>query len=102
MFRAKYSIRETRFVSGTKVTFHSDQVSQTVVADDNGFYQADIPVGLYTMTAQAQGYLYRGFGPFRRPLFRLSPGRNIVLDVHLHVARNNCDIISWEVRRANS
>jgi hypothetical protein len=34
-----------------KVHFVGDNIDQTVSVDDKGFYQIDIPVGTYTMTA---------------------------------------------------
>jgi hypothetical protein len=80
-------------VPGTEVTFESGQVSRIVIADDSGFYQADIPVGLYTMTAQAQVTRYSGFALFRRPQFQLVPSKGVILNAHLGVARNNCDIV---------
>jgi hypothetical protein len=80
-------------VPGTKVTFHNDQASQTVIANDKGFYQTDLPVGLYTMTAEGEGPKYRGFGIFRRPLFRVEPATNLTLDAYFNVARFYCDVI---------
>src|SRR5215469_9326283 len=36
-------------VPGTVVAFQGERGSRTVVSDEKGFYQIDLPVGLYTM-----------------------------------------------------
>jgi hypothetical protein len=77
-------------VPGTKVIFKSGQVSRTVISDDNGFYQADMPAGLYTMTAQARPSRYSGFALFRRPQFQLVANKDVVLNAHLK--EDNCVI----------
>lgn len=41
-----------------EVVFSSEYISQSVVVDDKGFYQIDLPLGTYTMTAA-----FPGFGP---------------------------------------
>jgi len=59
----QFAARPTFHVQGTidsmtngaiprvEVSFVGGNVSRTVVVDDKGFYQADLPVGAYTMTA---------------------------------------------------
>src|SRR3954468_21863622 len=34
-----------------EVSFAGEHISRTVVVDDKGYYQIDLPVGAYTMTA---------------------------------------------------
>jgi hypothetical protein len=78
-------------VPGTEVRFESEHVSETVTADTRGFYQADLPIGLYTMTAVRRGY--RSLQEFRRPLFRVASSSTLVLDVTLYPARQSCDLL---------
>jgi hypothetical protein len=65
-------------------------VTRLVIADDSGFYQTDLPVGLYTMTAEAQTI---GFRKYSRPLFRVTPQITLTLNVTLYAQKNNCDVI---------
>src|ERR1700733_5779560 len=39
-------------VRGAEVTFQSQKTSITVSSDSSGFYEANLPDGLYTMTAK--------------------------------------------------
>ncbi len=44
-------------IRGVNVTFQHEQMSKTVSTNDVGVYEADLPLGDYTMTAQGP----RGF-----------------------------------------
>jgi hypothetical protein len=77
-------------VPGTEVAFHSDQVTEMIKAGGDGFYQTNLPAGLYTMAAQPRGFGTRGV--FWRPLFRVPPVKNLTLDVYLRVVRTSCDL----------
>ena len=78
------------------VTFKSNQVSSIVTVDSKGFYQVDLPVGLYTMTAEAQK-----MGPqhlsvltkYVRPLFRVTLPTTIIVNGNLYTERMTCDIV---------
>jgi hypothetical protein len=78
-------------IPGAEVRFHSAQGSMTVVADGAGVYQADLPVGVYTMTARFPGH--PAIGEYRRPAFRAPPGRTITLNGNLYVERGTCDLV---------
>jgi hypothetical protein len=80
-------------VPGTEVTFQGKQVTKIVTADGNGSFDADLPAGLYTMSAQNRQPQYRGgFGSYRRPLFRLTPLTSPVVNVVL-APSDTCDIV---------
>jgi hypothetical protein len=79
-----------------KVTFSSDHITRTVVADDKGFYQTDLPPGFYTMTARGEELETQGFGVFRRPLFRVTTATNLTLDGYLNVSRS-CDFVQVDI-----
>jgi hypothetical protein len=74
-------------IRGVKVTFQNEQLSKTVATNDVGVYEADLPLGLYTITAES-----RGFRLYRRPLFRVASLSGIVFDATLLVA-GTCDIL---------
>jgi hypothetical protein len=62
-------------IPGVKVTFQSEPLTTTVTTNNVGVYEADLPPGEYTMTAQGP----RGFRFYRRPLFRVtSPDRAVI------------------------
>lgn len=55
---------------GAEITFQSEGEAITVRTNGQGLYQADLPWGLYTMTAN-----YNGLSVYERPPFRVtSPG----------------------------
>jgi hypothetical protein len=61
-------------VPGTEVTFRSNQVTRTTLSDGKGFYQVDLPLGLYTITAHPLESVrpgYRYLQKYSRPLFRV-------------------------------
>lgn len=66
----------------TKVTFDSNHVCTVVTTNNLGVYEADLPVGLYTMTAQ-----HAGFRLYRRPLFRVASPARLTLHITLPVGR---------------
>jgi hypothetical protein len=70
----------------TKVVFQNKQFDKTVTTDERGDYEADLPIGDYTMTAQAAG-----FRPYRRPLFRTTSAETIAFDFTLPVMPT-CDL----------
>lgn len=76
-------------VPGTLVTFHGQGTTKTITANDEGFYDAELPVGLYTMTAQSPSQ--RQLQKYMRPLFRATLSTRFTLDVILDLAEPNCD-----------
>lgn len=82
-----------------EVGFARVNYSKTVFSDDRGVYEADLPVGQYTMTADALAPIdldlpfftkapaqevYDGrLEEYRRPLFRVAVPASITLDVTL-------------------
>jgi hypothetical protein len=77
-------------VVGVKVTFESEKGSKTVATNRRGNYEADLPVGLYTMTAQP---LSPALLTYKRPLFRVVSSTNLVFDVSLDAYQKvTCEI----------
>jgi hypothetical protein len=66
------------FVRGARVTFHGDHLNKIVATNDVGVYETDLPLGVYTMTAERNG-----FRTYRRPLFRVTAPTSLTLDVIL-------------------
>jgi Carboxypeptidase regulatory-like domain len=82
-------------IRGVQITFQNEQLSKTVTTNNVGVYEADLPLGGYTMTAHSPG-----FRLYRRPLFRVtSPTATAVLNATLLVGNPCGDMIivnSWE------
>jgi hypothetical protein len=74
-------------VPGAKVTFKGAKFSKTVYADKGGFYETDLPVGLYDMTVQPPEH---NLGASRRPLFLVMASTSITLNATLSPAES-CD-----------
>ena len=75
-------------VRRAEVTFESQTISTTVSSDMSGFYEANLPVGLYTMTAKpVERYLQR----YRRPLFRVASPTSLTFNITLDPAGPFCD-----------
>jgi len=75
-------------VRGAGVTFESQKISVTVSSDKSGSYEANLPVGLYTMTAKpVERYLQR----YRRPLFRVASPTSLTFNITLGPAGPFCD-----------
>src|ERR1700690_4140821 len=70
-------------IQGVKVTFQNEQLSRTVTTDNAGFYEADLPLGHYMMSAQS-----RGFRLYRRPLFRVASSVSVRFDIVPPVGKN--------------
>lgn len=70
-----------------KVAFRNEQLNKSVLTNDSGIYEADLPLGDYTMTAQGLG-----FRPYRRPLFRVTSATTLDFDVTLRDFAS-CDVL---------
>jgi len=82
--------RERSAVPKVTVTFEGEKVSKTVYTDDRGVYKADLPVGLYSMTARSPD---RALGLYQRPLFQVASPTSLVLDIALETyTRSSCDL----------
>jgi Carboxypeptidase regulatory-like domain len=77
-------------IPGVKVTFQSELVTTTVTTNNVGVYEADLPLGDYTMTAQGPP----GFRFYRRPLFRVTSPVNAVMNVTLLVGSRGGDVVA--------
>lgn len=77
-------------VPGVRVEFEGEKTDTTVSPDQGGRYEAELPVGLYTMTVQP---LSPALVTYKRPLFRVASPTNIVFDVSLDAyEKRNCEI----------
>jgi hypothetical protein len=72
-------------IVGAEVKFEGSKTTETVFSDSQGFYHAKLPIGLYSMTVA------KGPRDYRRPLFRVSSPKTIVLDVPLYPPLPSCD-----------
>jgi hypothetical protein len=94
-------------VPNGKVTFEGDKFTKTVFADNTGFYEADLALGSYTMTAEneymspdplfvpfgtaAQDPRLRNLQLYERPLFRIASPTSVTLNVTLDPPNPNCE-----------
>ncbi len=74
-------------IPGANVSFHSDQETKQVSTNANGIYEADLDLGVYTMTV-----LSPHFHAFYRPAFRITSPTRVTVDATLHVA-GSCDVV---------
>ena len=80
--------------AGAEVKFEGSKTTEAVLSDSRGFYRAELPVGTYSMTVTKGSSAY-----YKRPLFRVSSPKTIVLDVTLGQQVRNCDPAIIIVRR---
>jgi hypothetical protein len=85
---------QLKFMEGIEVQFQSGRSITTVFANDKGFYTADLPLGLYKMTARGpkMGHKQDIFSDYVR-LFRVASPTTIVIDGTLYMERTSCDIL---------
>lgn len=72
-------------IAGAEVKFEGSNTTETVSSDRQGFYRTELPVGTYSMTVT------NGAAYYKRPLFRVSSPKTIVLDVTLSRLVRSCD-----------
>jgi len=76
-------------IVGAEVKFEGSNTTATVSSDSRGFYHTELPVGRYSMTVVKGS---SGYGKYyRRPLFRVSSPKTIVLDATLYPPLPSCD-----------
>lgn len=80
-------------IVGAEVKFEGSNTTETVSSDGRGLYRAELPVGSYSMTVT------KGSAYYKRPLFRVSSPKTIVLDVTLSRLVRSCDPGAIIVRR---
>lgn len=72
------------------LTFHNGKNEYTVISDSNGHYEADLPVGIYTLKATL---LARSVTEeFDRPLFQVLAPSSLTLDIKLD-PHEDCDYV---------
>jgi hypothetical protein len=76
-------------IPGVKVTFQNQQLTTTVTTNNVGVYEADLPLGDYTMTAQG----VPGFRIYHRPLFRVMSPTTAILNATLLVGNPCGDMV---------
>jgi len=79
----------------TQVTFEGEQGTKTVTVDGRSFYETDLPLGLYRMTAKSPTLKHQWLTQYVR-LFRAKSAGNIVMNGALYTARLSCDVVGDE------
>jgi hypothetical protein len=74
-------------IPGAKVSFHSNQTTKEASTNAKGVYEADLELGVYTMTVQ-----YPRFHLFHRPAFRITSPTRVTFNAALLVA-GSCDVV---------
>jgi hypothetical protein len=74
-------------IPGAKVSFHFDQRTKEVSTNAKGIYEADLDLGVYTMTV-----LSPHFHAFHRPAFHITSPMRVTFDATLLVA-GSCDVV---------
>jgi hypothetical protein len=89
-FHVQGTIRDANdgVIPGAKVSFDSGHLSKEIATNAKGVYEADLDLGVYTMTVQSK-YFYS----FHRPAFRITSPTRITFDATLLVA-GSCDVVS--------
>ncbi len=66
-------------VDGARISFENDKTRKIVSSDNKGFYEAELPVGDYTMTVNSPVFM-----ACHRPFFRVSSPMRLTFDFTLH------------------
>jgi hypothetical protein len=74
---------------GAEVVFQSGKATYKVITNDKYYYQADLPLGLYTMSARSPSHSL--LQEFRRPVFEVTKPTTLVLNGSLSLGRPSCD-----------
>src|SRR5437879_6048387 len=75
-------------IPGAKITLQNEQLNKVEHTNNVGIYEADRPLGSYTMTAQVPG-----FRLYRRALFRVTAPSSIILNATLLVGNPCGDMV---------
>jgi Carboxypeptidase regulatory-like domain len=75
-------------VSGANVRFSNNQFRKVVSANEVGVYEADLPLGVYRVSADRLG-----LKTFGRPLVRASSPTTLIVNVTTYPTRTSCDIL---------
>jgi hypothetical protein len=89
-FHVQGTIRDyaARGVAGIEVIFEGEGIRKIVSSDENAFYAADLPVGLYRMTVEPQ----REFPEYQRPLFRVTSSTTLTFNITIDLGERSCDL----------
>jgi Carboxypeptidase regulatory-like domain len=89
-FRVRGTISSSSGVAltGAKVMFQGKTTTRTVTTNQEGTYQVDLPVGLYTMAVRFSGMRA---SDYERPLFRAQSSATLMLNAMLYPAASSCD-----------
>jgi hypothetical protein len=72
-------------IVGAEVKFEGSSPTETVSSDSRGIYRVELPIGTYSMTVT------KGSAYYKRPLFRVSSPKTIILDVAMGQSMRSCD-----------
>jgi Carboxypeptidase regulatory-like domain len=88
-FHARGTIKDPNdaVVPGAQVTFQSSAFEKTVLSDKVGAYDADLPIGVYRVSAQRYG-----LGTHERQSVNGASGETLTVDITVHLRRTNCDV----------
>jgi hypothetical protein len=75
-------------IPGVKITFQSKRLNKTVFTNDVGLYEADLPLGNYSMTPEIFG-----FRIYRQLRLQITSPRDFVVNATAYPARMTCDIV---------
>jgi hypothetical protein len=78
----------------SEITFSGDHFKKTIVVDEKGFYQAELPVGFYKMTARGPIVGAIGLNPYTRS-FQVEAPANLVINASLGLERTTCDAVAY-------
>ena len=68
------------YVHWADVKFEGEGIKRIVSTDERGFYEAELPLGAYTMTIEPLGH---SLEDYERPLFRVSSPMSLTFNVTL-------------------
>lgn len=76
----------------TEITFKGAKTNKTVTVDKRGFYQTDLPLGTYRMTALVPTIRSQSLTRLVR-VFRVDAPATIILNGNLHSTAATCDVV---------
>jgi hypothetical protein len=82
-------------IPAAEVTLQGTHVVKTLTVDNEGFYEADLPLGFYTMTAEVPKIGPNHLSFFTKYIrqFRVTSPTTVSLNGTLYKARMTCDIV---------
>jgi hypothetical protein len=83
-------------IAGVEVKFEGEKTAKSVSSDANGYYETELPAGVYAMSV-SWGAKER----YRRPQFIISASQIIILDINLQPDDASCDPLVREIVHAD-